>query len=861
MKLFSITLASLMILAAPWPIGGNYLYVRTIILILAAILSIMALLACLVERKKIRTSVLWAVIPLAAAYAVYQATTFSGPISMSPAATSAQLYVLGSGLAIFFSSTVLFRERKTIEPLMFCAALVGGAVAFVGVIQKLGWNGKVLWVYELLFGGSPFGPFVNQNNAAGFMILAMTGPVYFLAKQFIASGRRQRRELDDYDLATSERPKTSLLRSAAEFFASLEVRHLYSIAALVSILAGIFFSLSRGGSVSVMMGLAVAVGMLISTNRKVVVVAAFVAITCFGGAIWLEQADAVSESMASIAEVTEETDPRLLHWQDAMPYYQQHWLWGSGLGTYRYVYAEFQQQPFRGKFAHAENVYLETLAELGLPGTLALAITLLVLLHQSIQLFRQKLSEDKALGIAGCFAITGLAASSFFDFGIYQPANLILAAILFGAILGRSSHCAAGESNNKLADLSRLYRLAILFLLVMACGYATFPSAAIESVQYARRHLELHLRSGGEEISRLDKAQQALLFSEKHLPDDWEVHYLLGQHSLYVHRQSLAKKVAAETEAALREQAIANGVVGDEVEEQLPSFSDYWTTTSMSNLHRIMRFAQRQSSTEFESMRNDSSIVTPEIREAHRRFSLARDKNASVEKVHFRLAQMTVLMEPIADNLEIEQRHIERALSLAKGYPGLAYDCGLLAMHSGDFETAARLWQDCLSKSRAYERRIIELSGELPLKLFFENVLPQNPYVLLRISRIYFANPEQKLPNQLLLVHTRRLIESSDAPATEKLALLGRAFFQADEFELASEKFALSLEAEPDQTELRFDYARSLHEIQKTDDAIREMKLCQLESPELSVRAARQIRTFKAQRARRRDLPNSGVPE
>lgn len=861
MKLFSTTLAGLMILAAPWPIGGNYLYVRTVVLVLAAVLGIMALLTCLVDRKKVRTNLLWLILPVGAVYAVIQSLDMSGPISIYPSATKSQLYVLVSGLAMFLSATVLFCHRKTIEPLMFCAALVGSAVAFVGIIQNFGWNGKVLWVYELLFGGAPFGPFVNKNNGAGFMILALTGPVYYLAKLIIEGAGRKIQTEDVFDLNLGSRRKnssTNLIRTTAEFFARLEVRHLYCIAALIAVLCGIFFSLSRGGAVGAITALAVAIAMLSSANKKTAILAFLVGIACFAGAIWLEQSDAVSESISSIAEVDQTTDPRLLHWKDAIPYYQHYLAWGSGLGTYRYAYPSFQQQSFQGKFVHAENVYLETLAEMGITGVVALLLAIATLLFVSIQLFRRKLASDRALGVAGCFAITGLSVSSFFDFGIYQPANLILASIIFGAIVGRSQVrdvLASGSTDRAPRKIARMYRMAVLFLLVASCGYATLPSAAIESAQYARRHLELHLRSGGEEVSRLEKAENALLFAEKYLPDDWEVQFLLGQHSLYEHRQILTKQVESETEQVLRAQAIAAGASEEEIEDELPRFADYWTTTSMSNLHRIMRFAERQSPAEYEAMRADPQIVTAEIREAHRRFLQARDKNDRVEKVHFRLAQLTPMMEPVENNLAKEQQHIQRALSFAKGYTGLAYDCGLLAMHSGDFETTAELWSDCLSRNRAYQRRIIELSGELPLKLFFEEILPQNPYELLRISRIYFSKPEQKLPNQLLLIHTGRVIEASEFPQAEKFALLGQASFQANDFEKACEHFEKALESSPEKTDWRFDFARSLHEIGKFDDAIREMKICQLESPELEVRTARQIQKFKSERARQRNAP------
>ncbi|WP_075084293.1 O-antigen ligase family protein [Mariniblastus fucicola] len=860
MKFASTLLAGLMILAAPWPIGGNYLYVRTVVLLLAAVLGGMAALSCLVERKKFRTSMVWFVLPLAAGYAIYQSLSLSGPISVYPSASRAQLYVLGSAIGLFLSSIVLFRERSTVEPLLICAGVTGFAVAFVGIVQNLGWNGKILWVYELLYGGVPFGPFVNKNNGAGFLILVLAGPLYFLAKQFMANAKQNEFEYaaGDVSLSSSHRAREKFrpVLALSRFLANLEAKHLYCLTGLIAIVAGVFLSFSRGGSVSVVAGLSTGLLLLMLANRWAVVLAAIVIASCIGTAMWVEQADAVSQSLASIAEADEDSAPRLMHWKDATSYYKAHWLLGSGLGTYRYEYPVFQQQAFRGKFAHAENVYLETLAELGMPGMAALGLTLLTLLYSIWLLFRQPRSADRALAVAGAASIVGLMAASCLDFGIYQPANFVVAAILFGCIVGRASHpeCRldrAGNDGRK--SLGNYYRFGVLLILILTSAYSAFPSAAIESVQYAKRQIGLHVKYKGDSAHRLDRAEKALLFSEKFLPEDWETQYLLGQCEVFRHRQKLTEEVVNEMDIAIRQQGAEAGMSEEEIEEQFPPRSDFWMTTSLINLHRVMRITEAQNPTEFRSMRGDPTVVTPELQKAWVHFNEALSRCDRSERIHFRLAQLTVLLGPEEGNREVESKHVRDALEMAKGYTGLSYDAGLLCMHSGNFEQAAELWAGCLSRSRQYEGRIVQFGVGLPAKLYFETVLPQNPQDLLRLSKQYFSAPEQKVPNQLLLVHTRRLIKSSNLDDVQKSVLNAQAWFLAKDFEKACKEFEVVLASNADRPEWRLDYAKSLAEIGRYDDSIKEMKICQLEQPEAAIKISRLVERLKRERLRRQN--------
>ena len=242
-------------------------------------------------------------------------------------------------------------------------------------------------------------------------------------------------------------------------------------------------------------------------------------------------------------------------------------------------------------------------------------------------------------------------------------------------------------------------------------------------------------------------------------------------------------------------------------------------------------------------------------------FQAALARSDRSERVHFRLAQLTVMLGDTEGNIASESEHVTNALSMAKGYTGLLFDAGLLCMHSGNFGDAAEHWANCISRSRQYEGRIVQFGLGLPARLYFEKVLPQNPEDLLRLSRKYFSTDDQKTPNELLLVHTRRLINSSNLDDVQKSVLNGQAWFQAKEFQKAIGEFEPILETDPNRSKWRLEYANCLAGVGRYDDAIREMKICQLEQPESAIKISRLVERIKRDRVRQRKEDQEVTPD
>ena len=880
LKTIAVLIAAAVVLAAPWPIGGNLPYVRTVLLLISGLLAALATGLMFAKDQAQSLSLIWFVIPIGVAYAFYQTLPLGldgTSISVQPFASKAELYSLASAVGLFFASVAIFQSRRLIHPIMFAVTIVGTAVALVGIAQNLSGNGKVLWSYDLLFGGGPFGPFVNRNNGAGFMVACATGAVFFLATQ-IFEWRKTRRPsgMSFLDEMPKQKGGANLLRALTGLFAELETKHLYCVAALMIIVTGVFLSFSRGGSISVLIALMVALAFVSISNRWVLALAILVAAGCVALGVYVEQADAVADRLATLAEVDDADNPRLLHWQDSIPYYKAYLQTGSGLGTYQYVYPEYQNVPFRGKFAHAENVFLETLAELGIGGLMALCITIFLVFYHSICLFRRRGAFDQALGVAGAFCITGQVFCSVFDFGIYQPANFTVMAILLGCIVGRSTaqiDVLEGEKND--GWVQPIVAIVVLVSIVIGCGLSVRPSYAVESVRKAKRLIRRHRISEGQDVRSLKNAKELLLSAEKIIPNDWEIAFFLGEANLYEHRQLFTETIIQDAQEQAKEalveaasQAVPAGATppeiqtpvvvredSDDIESTLPTRGEYWALSSENHLHRLFRLTQRSNNQKFIDLHDDPTLVTDPLRSAYRYFNTAQQSFDRDVRSVYRKAQLAVVFETPDESKQIELENSQRVLEFSYGNINKSFACGLLALQTGDQSRAVELWSDCLSRSRRYESQIVENSmGLLPYKQLFEQVLPQNPQQLLRISRKYFSSPNQSLPNKFLLVHTKRLINQQLKDPNEKFALLAQAYFQSEEYPEAVRNYRLALEADPSKVDLRFDFAKSLHQIGAYDEAIKELKICELESKEHLPKIRRLIRTVQKERSRLKDI-------
>ncbi|MCH5376490.1 MAG: O-antigen ligase family protein, partial [Planctomycetes bacterium] len=355
------------------------------------------------------------------------------PISLYPASTRHDLLWLAMGVSMFLLGVLIFRSTQSHLAILWLTAVNGLALSFFGLVQQVSWNGLLFWSVPLTQGGRPFASFVNKNNAGGFLNLCLAAAIGLLVWYL---GRSE----EDY----ASRQSMSPWEHIAHAISRLNGRTLAALVVAVFIAAGILCSLSRGAVVAMAGATALTVlAIVVSRGLRgrafsVIAVITLAALLIVG---WIGQSDTVQRRLASLFREREVVmHQRLPHWQAGLRAASDFWPLGSGLGTYRYVYRLYQENPDQPWFYHAENQYLEALVEGGIVG-LSLMLAMIVLMALACRrLLRQSpTSVAYAVGVAGLFALTSQAIASFFDFGLYLPANTLLFALLCGVVAG----CAA----------------------------------------------------------------------------------------------------------------------------------------------------------------------------------------------------------------------------------------------------------------------------------------------------------------------------------------------------------------------------------------------------------------------------------
>lgn len=320
-------------------------------------------------------------------------------ITVYPFLTWTAILRWGACALIFFVSTQVFRERSSYRVLTWFLIVFGFLVAVEGIIQYFTSSGTIYWLRQLNAGGQPFGPFVNRNHFAGFMELLAPIGLAFLAFRGV---RR--------DMVT-----------------------LVGLFTLVP-LGAIFLSASRGGVVAFLIEVAILAALFIFRGPQKVRIIPAVAFVLIGIAVigWLGATRAAGRFLPN--QPGEATFYRRLSmFKGASRIFRDHPLTGTGLGTLVVVFPRYETD-YDGKLVdHAHNDYVETLADLGIPGGLFALIFLGTLFRKGLVALESEQSHFSfAFHAAALTACTGLLLHSLVDFNLQIPSNALIFLIQAG---------------------------------------------------------------------------------------------------------------------------------------------------------------------------------------------------------------------------------------------------------------------------------------------------------------------------------------------------------------------------------------------------------------------------------------------
>ncbi len=331
-----------------------------------------------------------------------------------------------------------------------------------------------------------------------------------------------------------------------------------AVYAVVVCIAGVAISGSRGGYMSLVVGLIVfsAISLWVirradpmQFRRMLFAVAAGCAVVV-ASAVYLMLHSASLKSRLNV--IYDPTNMRLLLWEAALQQFGLNPVFGTGSGTYLYLGRLFRSVRVQLDPLHVHNDYLELLAEYGVVGVLVVSIFVAlhlrggwvginaIVVQKLLPLGRSK-STELALAIGAFSGIAAILVHSVVDFNLHIPANTLFVALLFGIL------ALPTDANGVVTGMTP--RLPWMRWLAPAFGAVLMTLAALKiPAEYAGERARVSLRD--RQYPEAQRWAAKALRTEKKSAD---LYYYLGEAQHFLALQS----ADSGEQMRLRQQTVA----------------------------------------------------------------------------------------------------------------------------------------------------------------------------------------------------------------------------------------------------------------------------------------------------------------
>jgi O-antigen ligase len=329
-------------------------------------------------------------------------------------------YLAASALAVYLLTALYLTPSRFRMGVVLALFVVALAHVFVGGMQFTESNGFMLFGFnrESAYSFRASGMLLNPDHLAGFL-----EAVTLIALSFTVWGRHR--------LTTK-----------------------FVIAYLtVGCLIGIAITGSRGGYLSLLAGLVVfvllslwVVRMYKETHFSMAFLGGIggllILVGCMVG--FIKSTPVLNERLVHVD--TEAKNVRWYHWLSTVDEFKLSPFFGNGSGTQLYYGRLFRRAQLQTDPQHANNDYLELLAEYGVVGGWLAAAFLIVHLGQGLHSIREitlrrllntfgaPRTDTIALTLGSMAAVIAILVHSGMDFNLHLPGNALLFAFIFGVL-------------------------------------------------------------------------------------------------------------------------------------------------------------------------------------------------------------------------------------------------------------------------------------------------------------------------------------------------------------------------------------------------------------------------------------------
>jgi len=304
---------------------------------------------------------------------------------------------------------------RTIRHLIIAVMIVGVFESLYGMFEFFSGHGQILNLEEEGLVSSVTGTFINRNYFAGYLLMVVPLSVGYLfsresLQRISYSGWRHR-------------------------LASLDGKTLLLGFGVIVMIVGLIFSASRMGISSLLLSFTLISFLFRDPQREKKFSKTSVLI--FGLALLWAAWIGLDAVLSRFITSTDDFKFRWAIWVNTFQILKDFPLFGSGLGTFTYIFPMYRSLHVQGLATHAENDFLQLASEVGLVGIGLLLILFLFLSYKAISGIRLLTHRDSGryIGMGGLVGILALMFHSLVERNIQVPSNAFLYTILWGVVL------------------------------------------------------------------------------------------------------------------------------------------------------------------------------------------------------------------------------------------------------------------------------------------------------------------------------------------------------------------------------------------------------------------------------------------
>lgn len=315
---------------------------------------------------------------------------------------------LATDLLVFFLSVNLLStaSRRVWSWMGWSISLYALALSMFAILQFFSSPDRIYWTFTPAPGGGVFGPYVDPDHYAGLMELLIP----------LLAG-----------FALSRSPNRG--------------QPLLAFAILVSI-ASLTLSGSRSAVVALLVEAAAFViiaGLFDRFRRQSVWITSLAGIATIVISLWLIPANILHRFQDAMEHPAVTYAKRSSITLDTLRITRDNIAFGSGMGTLKSIYLNYQSFPTDLIIDHAHNDYAEALAETGVIGGLILVAALSLFFREFRSTRRRLRSTFGWLQVGAALGCCGLLIHSATDFNLHIPANAAWFALAAGCACSQPS--------------------------------------------------------------------------------------------------------------------------------------------------------------------------------------------------------------------------------------------------------------------------------------------------------------------------------------------------------------------------------------------------------------------------------------